>query len=74
LIIPDCLGMTLAETRELLTAYGWKIKKYYFTGPWHPVAGKEDNGRVLRLRLVGACQVELVLAYVDIEDHQRKEV
>lgn len=70
--LPDCLGLTLNETRELLEARGWQLKDYFFTGLWHPVAGKEDEGRVVRLRLVGANQVELVLVYVDTADHQPK--
>ncbi|MDN5345150.1 MAG: hypothetical protein PWQ18_1264, partial [Clostridia bacterium] len=65
MLLPDCLGWTLAEARELLNAGGWEVRNYFFTGPSVPPGGEENKGRVVRLRLVGASQVELVLAYVD---------
>ncbi|AOQ23716.1 hypothetical protein [Neomoorella thermoacetica] len=66
---PDCLGFTLAEARKALTATGWQLQNYTYTGPRRPAPGEEDAGRVVRVRLVGAGQVDLVLAYVDT-DHQ----
>lgn len=66
---PDCLGFTLADAREVLAATGWQLKDYTFTGPRRPAPGEEEAGRVVRMRLVGAGQVDLVLAYVDT-DHQ----
>lgn len=71
-MLPDCLGLTLSETRELLQTNEIQIKEYVFTGPYRPVAGREGEGRVVRLRLVGANQVELVLAFADITVHQLK--
>ncbi|MBC7325150.1 MAG: hypothetical protein H5T99_07535 [Moorella sp. (in: Bacteria)] len=65
MLLPDCLGLTFLEARKILAAGGYQIINYTFTGPYVPPAGKEDTGRVVRLRLVGAGQVNLVLAYVD---------
>ncbi|GEA15240.1 MAG: hypothetical protein PWR22_117 [Moorella sp. (in: firmicutes)] len=67
--VPDCLGLTLAEAKRLLAASGWQVHNYSFTGPLRPLPGEEEEGRVVRLRLVGAGQVDLVLAYVDT-NHQ----
>ncbi|WP_406678408.1 PASTA domain-containing protein [Moorella sp. ACPs] len=63
--VPDCLGYTLAEAKRLLAAGGWQVHNYSFTGPLRPFPGEEEEGRVVRLRLVGAGQVDLVLAYVN---------
>jgi len=66
---PDCLGLTLAEARKLLAAEGRQLRNYFYTGPRRPGSSEENKGRVVRLRLVGADQVDLVLADVDT-DHQ----
>ncbi len=63
--LPDCLGLTLAAAGKLLAAAGWEIANYACTGPYRPPDGREDTGRVVRLRVVGARRVELLLAYVD---------
>ena len=70
--LSDCLGLTLSETRAILKTGGWQLCNYFFTGPWRPVAGKEGEGRVVRFRMVGGNQVELVLAYVDIAEPPAK--
>lgn len=69
---PDCLGLTLAAARELLAAEGRQLRNYFYTGPRRPAAGEEDYGRVVRLRLVGADQVDLVLAAVDTTTSERR--
>ena len=65
MVMPDCLGFTLAEARELLAASGWCLSDYYFTGDCQLATGQEDEARVVRLRLVEANKVQLVLADVD---------
>ncbi|MBE3571658.1 MAG: hypothetical protein IMW95_01710 [Moorella humiferrea] len=71
--LDECLGLPLAEAKRLLAAGGWQIWRYSFTGPLRPLPGEEEAARVVRLRLVGADQVDLVVAYVNTH-HQRKEV
>lgn len=61
-VMPDVLGLDPAEAEPILEASGLQVVRKQFTRPPRGTVPKGDC-RVVRQRLVGDDQVELVLTY-----------
>ncbi|MGI9952013.1 hypothetical protein V3F56_06575 [Moorellaceae bacterium AZ2] len=59
----ECLGLPLEEAESVLAQAGYQVADISFTGRGDGSTSEGEN-RVVRVRVVGAGQVELVLAPV----------
>lgn len=62
-MLPDCLGLPLDEACHLLEGAGYQVVAIFVTGGG-ALTRQGNPARIVRIRVVGAGQVELVAAPV----------